>query len=60
MKTVDLSETIVACGRVRSFTGMDQNGLNYRNGLPEWTFIYGFECCNAFYMHIMAYRSHRE
>ena len=21
-----------------------RNGLNYRNGLPEWTFIYGFEC----------------
>ena len=22
---------------VRSFTGMDRNGPNYRNGLPEWT-----------------------
>ena len=30
--------------RVRSFTGMDLNGLNYRNGLPERTFIYGYEC----------------
>ena len=25
--------------RVRSFTGMDWNELNYQNGLPEWTFI---------------------
>ena len=24
---------------VRSFTGMDRNGPDYRNGLPEWTFI---------------------
>ena len=24
---------------VRSFTGMDRNGPNYRNGLPEWTLI---------------------
>ena len=30
--------------RVRLFTGMDRNGLNYRNGLPKWTFICGFEC----------------
>ena len=22
---------------VRSFTGMDRNGPNYRDGLPEWT-----------------------
>ena len=22
---------------MRSFTGMDRNGPNYRNGLPEWT-----------------------
>ena len=22
----------------------ERNGLNYRNGLPEWTFICGFEC----------------
>ena len=29
---------------VRSFTGMDRNGLHYRNGLPEWTFICGFWC----------------
>ena len=21
-----------------------RNGPNYRNGLPEWTFICGFEC----------------
>ena len=24
---------------VRSFTGMDRNGPNYRNGLPEWSLI---------------------
>ena len=24
---------------VRSFTGMDRNGPDYRNGLPELTFI---------------------
>ena len=24
---------------MRSFTGMDRNGPDYRNGLPEWTFI---------------------
>ena len=24
---------------VRSFTGMDRNGPDYRNGLPEWIFI---------------------
>ena len=26
-------------GAVRSFTGMDRNGPDYRNGLTEWTFI---------------------
>ena len=31
-------------GRVRSFTGMDRNGHNYRNGLPEWTICCGFGC----------------
>ena len=31
------------CGVVRSFTGMDQNGLNYQNGLPEWTLICALE-----------------
>ena len=30
--------------RVRSFTGMDRNGHNCRNGLPEWTLCYGVEC----------------
>ena len=30
--------------RVRSFTGMDRNGHNYRNGLLEWTLCYGFVC----------------
>ena len=29
---------------VRSFTGMDRNGPNYRNGLPEWTLICAIEC----------------
>ena len=24
---------------MRSFTRMDRNGPNYRNGLPEWTLI---------------------
>ena len=24
---------------VHFFTGMDRNGHNYRNGLPEWTII---------------------
>ena len=28
---------------VRSITGMDQNGPNYRNGLPEWTLVCAFE-----------------
>ena len=28
---------------VRSFTGMDRNGPNYRNGLPEWTLIRALE-----------------
>ena len=28
---------------VHSFTGMDLNGPNYQNGLPEWTLICGFE-----------------
>ena len=30
--------------RVRLFTQMDRHGLNYQTGLPEWTFICGFEC----------------
>ena len=37
-----------------------RNGLNYRNGLPELTFYVAFSVFNAFYMHGMAYRSHRE
>ena len=28
---------------VRSFTGMDRNGPNYRNGLPDWTLICAIE-----------------
>ena len=24
-----------------------RNGLNYLNGLPKWTFIYGFECLSC-------------
>ena len=32
------------CVRLPEWTGMDRNGLNYRNGLPEWTFICGFQC----------------
>ena len=31
--------TIIRKLPVRSFTGMDRNGSDYRNGLPEWTFI---------------------
>ena len=37
--------------RVRSFTGMDRNGLNYRNGL----LYVALSSCNAFYMHRMTY-----
>ena len=31
--------TFGGSGAVRSFTGMDRNGPDYRNGLPEWAFI---------------------
>ena len=31
---------------VRSFTGMDRNGPNYRKGLPEWTLI----CAIAYFL----------
>ena len=33
-----------------------RNGLNYRNGL----LYMALSACNAFYMHRMAYRFHRE
>ena len=45
--SVTISSSMLAVG---SFTGMDRNGPNYRNGLPEWTLICGFEYFYALYL----------
>ena len=42
-KSASFSTAMTMDCTVRSFTGMDRNGPNYRNGLPEWTLICAIE-----------------